>query len=307
MAKAVGGWQEKPHPSKNGIELAFTSGFNRVSRPPLTIRLGEMLKPKPDTERKPVRIRPPSPRTSPPREAVFGRSLSCEPTPKPIIRRRAQSLPSSSERKRSSSRLQVRFVDSLGMDLEDVKVFKVGEDPLVPQHVISRLLMSSELASGKHLEISLPYFKPAFAENLGEQPDFLKRLCRQYVCLEQVLCSELGIIGSAQVLNLAFEKDITVHYSFTDWKSRAESKASWVCSVLRNESDGEPDSDIFRFRLPVPPFILQPGAVLEFAICFRVVGADFWDNNDGHNYKLTCHSYKLTVPRECEDSMVHFI
>ncbi|KAG9353326.1 hypothetical protein JZ751_017903 [Albula glossodonta] len=307
MAKAGGWWQEKPHPGKNGIEpLAFTTGFSTVSRPFVTVRLGDILKPK-EVERKPVRIRPPSPRTPPPGGAVYRRSLSCEATPKPIIRRRAQSLPSVSERKRTSSRLQVRFVDSLGLDLEEVKVFRAGEDPLVPQHVISRLLMSSELASGKHLEISLPYLKPAFPESLVEQPDFLSRLRRQQVCLERVLCSELGIIGTVQVLNLAFEKDITVHYSFTDWKSHADSKASWVSSVLRDTSAGEPNSDIFRFRLPVPPFILQPGAVLEFAICFRVVGAEFWDNNDGHNYKLTCYSYKLTVPKECEDSMVHFI
>ncbi|XP_036387616.1 protein phosphatase 1, regulatory subunit 3Db isoform X2 [Megalops cyprinoides] len=303
MARA-GGWQQEW--PRSGTE-AFTSVFSTVSTPRVTVRLGDMLRPRPEAERKPVRIRPPSPRTPPPREVVFGRSLSCEPTPKPIIRRRAQSLPSSTDRKRNPSRLQVRFVDSLGLDLEKVKVFKVSEDPLVPQHVISRLLMSSELAAGKHLEISLPYFKPAFPENLGEQPDFLWRLCHQRVCLEQVLCSELGIIGSAQVLNLAFEKEVTVHYSFTDWKSSADTKAGWVSSMLRDRARGEPDSDIFRFRLPVPPFILQPGAVLEFAICFRVTGAEFWDNNNGHNYKLTCHSYKLTVPRECEDSMVHFI
>ncbi|XP_035244085.1 protein phosphatase 1 regulatory subunit 3D isoform X1 [Anguilla anguilla] len=305
MAKGGGWWQEKSLPGKSGIELANTSGLSTVSRPPVTIRLGEILKP--EAERKPVKIRPPSPRTPPPREAVFGRSLSVEPTPKPIIRRRAQSLPSTREQRRRSTRMQVRFVDSLGLDLEDVKVFKAGEDPLVPQHVISRLLMNSELASGKHLEISLPYFKPAFPENLGEQPNFLNILCRQQVCLERVLCSELGITGTAQVLNLAFEKEVMVHYSFTNWRSKGDSKASWVSSVVRNRMAGEPDSDIFRFRLPVPPFILQPGALLEFAICFQVEGSEFWDNNNGQNYKLTCHSYKLTVPRECEDSMVHFI
>ncbi|XP_064160167.1 protein phosphatase 1, regulatory subunit 3Db isoform X2 [Anguilla rostrata] len=231
MAKGGGWWQEKSLPGKSGIELANTSGLSTVSRPPVTIRLGEILKP--EAERKPVKIRPPSPRTPPPREAVFGRSLSVEPTPKPIIRRRAQSLPSTREQRRRSTRMQV--------------------------------------------------------------------------CLERVLCSELGITGTAQVLNLAFEKEVMVHYSFTNWRSKGDSKASWVSSVVRNRMAGEPDSDIFRFRLPVPPFILQPGALLEFAICFQVGGSEFWDNNNGQNYKLTCHSYKLTVPRECEDSMVHFI
>uniref|UniRef100_A0A3Q3W961 CBM21 domain-containing protein n=1 Tax=Mola mola TaxID=94237 RepID=A0A3Q3W961_MOLML len=193
-------------------------------------------------------------------------SFPSDPPTKTIMRRRAQSLSSSPERKRGLRSLQVRFVDSLGLELEEGKVFKVQEQPLKPQHVIFRLQMSSELAFGKSLE--LPYFKPCFPENMGAQPDFLKHLCKQSVYLEQVLCSEQGITGTVQVLNLAYEKEVTVHYSHRD-------------------------NNIFRFRLPVPPFILQPGAILEFAICYHVKGSEYWDNNNGQNYKLSCHSYKV--------------
>lgn len=306
MAKAGVERQEKAFPGKAGAEMQFTSGLSSVSMPKTTICLRKMFDPKPHPVKTPVRIRPPSHRPPPLKEPVFGRSLSCDPPTKPIMRKRAQSLPSSTERKKDPRSLQVRFVDSLGLELEDVKFFKVGEDPLIPPHVFSRLLMSSEVVSGKPLEISLPYFKPCFPDNIGALPDFLKRLYSQRVCLEQVLCSELGIIGTTQVINLTFEKEVTVHYSFTNWRSSADTKASWVSTLHREESVG-PESDIFRFRLPVPPFILQPGAVLEFAICLRVTGCEYWDNNGGQNYKLSCHSYKLTVPRECENSMVHFI
>lgn len=199
----------------------------------------------------------------------------------------------------------MRFVDSLGLELEDVKVFKVKEHPLIPQHVMFRLMMSSELAFGKSPELSLPYFKPCFPENVGAQPDFLERLGRQSVSLEQVVCSEQGITGTIRVLNLAYEKKVTVHYSFTNWRTHTDTTASWVSAGIPGENAAS-ETDIFRFRLPVPPFILQPGAMLEFAICYHVKGADHWDNNDGNNYKLSCHSYKVTVPRECEDSMLHF-
>lgn len=168
-----------------------------------------------------------------------------------------------------------------------------------------RLLMSSEQAFGKSLELSLPYFKPCFPENMGAQPDFVNRLCSQSVCLEQVLYSELCITGTIQVLNLAYEKQVAVHYSFTNWRTIAETTASWVSSGPPAEA-GAPHTDIFRFRLPVPPFILSPGATLEFAICYQVKGCTYWDNNNGQNYKLSCHSYKVSVPRECEDSMLHF-
>ncbi|KAL2090761.1 hypothetical protein ACEWY4_013024 [Coilia grayii] len=297
----------RPPGPKNDLGLQSTRGVSVVSQPTTTIRLSDIYNANLVPEHRPVRIRPPSPRPlTPLREPVFRRSLSCEPTPKPIMRPRAQSLPSSPGRRHGQAHMQVRFADSLGMELEKVKVFKDGEDPLVPHHVLCRLLMSSELFSGKDLELSLPYFKPSFPEDVGAQPGFVERLRGQAVCLERVLCSDVGIIGTVQVLNLAYQKEVTVRYSFTDWKSIAETKGSWVATVSSNQPD-QPEVDIFRFRLPVPPFILQPGATLEFAICFRVTGVEYWDNNGGHNYKLTCQNYKLSVPRECEDSMVHFI
>ncbi|XP_035799218.1 protein phosphatase 1, regulatory subunit 3Db [Amphiprion ocellaris] len=270
-----------------------------------TIRLRDLYDPKPQPPKAPVRIRPPSPRTPPAKEPFLSHGIPSDLPTKTIMRRRAQSLTSSAERKRELRRLQVRFVDSLGLQLEEIKVFKVQEKPLVPQHVMFRLLMSSEWAFSKSMELSLPYFKPCFPENMGAQPDFLKHLCSQTVCLEQVVCSDQGITGTIQVLNLAYEKQVTVHYSFTNWRTHSDTKASWVSSGHRGESNA-PETDVFRFHLPVPPFIMQPGAMLEFAICYHVKGCDYWDNNNGHNYKLSCHSYKVTVPRECEDSMLHF-
>ncbi|XP_068172352.1 protein phosphatase 1, regulatory subunit 3Db [Antennarius striatus] len=267
-----------------------------------TIRLRDIYDPKTQPPKEPVRIRPPGPRTPSVKELDLKRNLSGENPTKTIMRRRAQSLPGSAERRKELRSLQVRFVDSLGLELEEVKLFRAGESPLIPQHVMFRLLMSSEMAFGKSLELSMPYFKPCFPENPGDQPDFLERLRARRVCLEQVVCSDLGITGTIQVLNLAYEKDVTVRYSFTNWRTITETKASWASSGHRDS----PETDVFRFRLPVPPFILQPGAVLEFAICYRVEGTDYWDNNDGQNYKLSCHSYKVTVPRECEDSMLHF-
>lgn len=263
-----------------------------------TIRLRDIYDPKPPTVR--VQIRPPAPR-----EETFKEIMSLDPPTRTIVRRRAQSLPPCPQRKRGLGSQQVRFVDSMGLDLEEVKVFQVQEQPQIPQHVMFRLLMSSEMAFRKSLELSLPYFKPCFPENLGTGPEFLEHLSRQRVCLEQILCSELGIGGTIQVLNLAYEKKVTVHYSFTNWRIHTETTASWRSSGSRTKP-GAPETDIFRFRLPVPPFILQPGSILEFAICYRVQGSSYWDNNNGQNYKLACHSYKVTVPRECEDSMLHF-
>lgn len=168
--------------------------------------------------------------------------------------------------------------------------------------------MGAELADGRHMEISLPYLKPVFDQQPGDNtPYFLHRLKQQKVCLERVFCFEFGVMGVTQVLNLDFEKEVTARYSFTDWKNSTETQATWVSSLTKKLDDGgQLSCDTFRFHLPVPPF-LQPGAVLEFAIRYKVGGREYWDNNNGENYKLVCESYKLSVPKECEDSMVHFI
>ncbi|KAM8863971.1 protein phosphatase 1, regulatory subunit 3Da [Spinachia spinachia] len=290
-------------------EEEMYSSYSSVPRRCITINLTEMLEAdKPSRAKKPIPIRPPSPRVSLQGAKGFHRGLSCEATPKPIIRQRSRSLPSATEKKKQCRHVGVRFVDSLGLDLENIKLFKSGEDPFVPHHVAFKLLMGAELADGKHLEISLPYLKPVFGQQPGDRHGFLHRLNEQKVCLERVLCFELGVIGITQVLNVDFEKDVIARYTFTDWKSCTETKASWVSTITKTgeREEGQVSCDTFRFHLPVPPF-LQPGAVLQFAIRYKVCGAEYWDNNDGENYKLICHNYKLSVPKECEDSMVHFI
>uniref|UniRef100_H3C387 Protein phosphatase 1, regulatory subunit 3Da n=1 Tax=Tetraodon nigroviridis TaxID=99883 RepID=H3C387_TETNG len=193
-------------------------------KPSMSVNLTEMLRAdQQSAAKRPVSIRPPSATRVPvPGRQRPNQKVTCEPTPKPIIRQRSLSLPCDTERRKRCRNVGVRFVDSLGIDLEDIKVFKSGEDPCIPHHVTFRLLMGAELADGKHLEISLPYLKPAFSQQPGDQPGFLHRLSQQKVCLERVLCLELGVIGITQVINLDFEKDVTARFSFTGWKSCTE-------------------------------------------------------------------------------------
>ncbi|XP_054624738.1 protein phosphatase 1, regulatory subunit 3Da [Dunckerocampus dactyliophorus] len=303
------GWfigQEKILLSSSEQDTTMSSSCRVFSKPCVTINLTDMLQGvKSGSEKTPIPIRPPGPRFPSPKPHDL-HTPSCEPMPKSIIRQRSQSLPPVTDKKRQYRHTGVRFTDSLGLDLENIKLFDSGEEPCVPHHVSFRLLMAAEMADGTHLEISLPYLKPLFDQQPGDHPAFLHRLCKRKVCLERVLCLELSVIGIAQVLNLDFEKAVTARYSFTEWKSCAETKASWVSTSSKIcEGGGQLSCDVFHFHLPIPPF-LQPGAVLEFAIQYKVCGAEYWDNNDGENYKLVCHNYKHSVPKECEDSMVHF-
>ncbi|XP_059934027.1 protein phosphatase 1 regulatory subunit 3D [Mesoplodon densirostris] len=241
---------------------------------------------------------------------------SCDPCLRPIILRRARSLPSSPERRHKgagapgaacrpgcSRQNRVRFADALGLELAQVKVFNAGDDPSVPLHVLSRLSINSDLCcSSQDLEFTLQCLVPDFPPPV-EAPDFGERLGRQLVCLERVTCSDLGISGTARVRNLAFEKQVAVRYTFSDWRSAHEVVARW-----RGPADTEGAEDVFAFGFPVPPFLLALGSRVHFALRYRVAGAEYWDNNDGRDYSLTCRNHALHMPRgECEESWIHFI
>ncbi|XP_068928622.1 protein phosphatase 1 regulatory subunit 3D [Petaurus breviceps papuanus] len=239
-------------------------------------------------------------------------SSSCDPCLRPIIHRRARSLPSSPERRKKASgnagaqcrpgcsrQHRVRFADALGLELTQVKVFNVGEDPSVPLHVLSRLSINSDLCcSSQDLEFTIQCLVPDFPQP-ADGSDFSIRLQGQRVCLERVTSSDLGVSGTIRVFNVAFEKQVTVRYTYNCWRTQQEAGARW------RSSDG--DSDVFTFCFPVPPYLLGLTSVVQFAIRYRVGGNEYWDNNGGQNYSLRCQTHPLKMPQECEESWIHFI
>lgn len=244
------------------------------------------------------------------------RPPGCDPRLRPIIQRRSRSLPTSPERRAKAAgalgtacgagcnrQVRVRFADALGLELAQVKVFNAGDDPSVPLHVLSRLAINSDLCcSSQDLEFTLQCLVPDFSPPI-ETPGFAERLARQLVCLERVTCSDLGISGTVRVRNVAFEKQVTVRYTFSGWRSAHEAVARW-----RGPAGAEGTEDIFAFGFPVPPFLLELSSQVHFALRYGVAGAEYWDNNDGRDYSLTCRSHALHMPRgECEESWIHFI
>ncbi|KAI1233499.1 hypothetical protein IHE44_0004680 [Lamprotornis superbus] len=85
----------------------------------------------------------------------------------------------------------------------------------------------------------------------------------QQVCLERVTSSDLGLSGTIQVRNVAFEKQVSVRYTFNQWES-----------------------------------IHELSTLLQFAARYQVNGQEYWDNNRGKNYTLRCRTHPLKLPRE---------
>ncbi|WP_411676295.1 hypothetical protein [Caproicibacter sp.] len=84
-----------------------------------------------------------------------------------------------------------------------------------------------------------------------------------------------GYLGYVDVKNLAYQKNVTVHYT-TDGKSWQDVSAQY----LKNDPE-DPQYDVWEFS------IFAPSSPATFAIKYEVNGKTYWDNNNGNNYTLS--------------------
>ncbi len=80
------------------------------------------------------------------------------------------------------------------------------------------------------------------------------------------------LVGLARVLDMAYDKEVTVRYSTDDWATWEDSEASWA---------GE---DTWELRIEGLGVEDLPDEV-EFALRYRADGEEHWDNNGGENYR----------------------
>ncbi|KAM9301609.1 protein phosphatase 1 regulatory subunit 3D-like [Gastrophryne carolinensis] len=245
--------------------------------------------------------------TKPP--VTRGREVSIVPQ-SPTARRRAKSLPTPAERRHleiaAPRKKEVRFADSLGLELTSVRHFCDADMPRVPYHVLAGLRCREACPAGAELSTLLlrPGPTPASLEplftNPGIKPDFLELVRQRRLCLESVHTDPFSISGDIRVLNLSYEKEVVVRYSMDSWNTSSEMTAGYQ----RGFSDRY--TDRFSFKL-LCPTLLNKEAMLEFAIRYRVCGAEYWDNNDGENYKVKSHRPTVSPPRELNTAWIHFI
>nr|XP_014349298.1 PREDICTED: protein phosphatase 1 regulatory subunit 3E-like [Latimeria chalumnae] len=246
---------------------------------------------------------------SPSSENTRGRVSSLAPQ-SPTSRRRAKSQPAPSDRLKlgvtrveesPARRKKVRFADSLGLDLISVRHFCDADAPQVPDRVIASLRGKTPCHLGNLLTLPVQtvFYEPMFANPL-HSPHLYERLKHQKVCLETLGTDEFSISGVIRVLNLAYEKQVTVRYTLNGWISFLDIPASYI----PNACDG--NADKFSFKLITPAF-LESGGTLQFAIRYCVSGGEYWDNNEGNNYSVRSHKFKISPPKEWENAWIHFI
>lgn len=247
--------------------------------------------------------------TEPSKPVTRGREVNVVVPQSPTIRRRAKSLPTPAERRHlevAPRKKEVRFADSLGLELTSVRHFSDAELPRVPYHVLAGLRCRETCPAGAELSTLLfrptsssPQLEPLFT-NPGTKPDFLDLVRQRMVCLESAHTDPFCVSGDLRVLNLSYEKEVMVRYTVNSWSTSSEVMASFQ----RGYSDRY--SDRFSFKLLCPTLLNKEG-LLEFAIRYKVCGTEYWDNNDGENYKVRSHRATMSPPKEYENAWIHFI
>ncbi|XP_053305584.1 protein phosphatase 1 regulatory subunit 3E-like [Spea bombifrons] len=238
-----------------------------------------------------------------------GREVSLAPQ-SPTARRRAKSLPTPAERRHlevvAPRKKVVRFADSLGLELTSVRHYSNADLPRVPHHVLAGLRCGEACPAGAELSallfrpVSSSFYLDPLFTNPGTKPDFLDVVRQRRVCLESLHTDPFSITGELRVLNLSYEKEVVVRYTVDSWKTSNEILAGYQ----RGFSDRYTDK--FSFKLLCPALLNKEG-FLEFAIRYRVCGAEYWDNNDGHNYKVKSQRATVSPPKELDSAWIHFI
>uniref|UniRef100_A0A8C8AB39 Protein phosphatase 1 regulatory subunit 3E n=1 Tax=Otus sunia TaxID=257818 RepID=A0A8C8AB39_9STRI len=260
----------------------------------------------------------PAGRAAGPGPCASRRSHRAAPRPPPWIRR-ARCTPRCPRRRPGSTcratsspsrRKTVRFADSLGLELTSVRHFCEADLPQVPLPPRpADLFKTRKPPALGDLEPVLfgpppPLLEPLFPPQPGASPGFAERVRQHKVRLEWVRAEPAGLRGAVRVLNLAYEKAVSVRYTLNAWASCAEVPAAYQPA---GPADGL--TDRFAFFLPLGAAAAE--ATLEFAVRYRVAGAEYWDNNQGANYRLRGRQRipPATGPPQDPDSTawVHFI
>jgi len=181
----------------------------------------------------------------------------------------------------------VRFADILGLDLSEVRVF-ADEIPRIPKTAFEDLDVNLT-----DFEIGSPVTKQTFPQQIpaptstttslvpmfnqpGAETNFFQKVMERKVCLENAFMSGGSVIcGVVRVLNISFQKSVTVRWTVNDWNTVTDT----TCEYVQGSSVG--NTDKFSFRLQVGS--LPVGSRVQFCLRFDCEG-EHWDSNEGGNY-----------------------
>ncbi|XP_058985119.1 protein phosphatase 1 regulatory subunit 3B isoform X1 [Musca domestica] len=191
-------------------------------------------------------------------------------------------------------RKKVIFADDEGLSLTQIRV--MSEPSNVPPYWSMKFL--EQITQGLVTPHPADQWTVDFKQPASDYLVFRQTIERDFVSLENVIVKdeESIVVGTVKVKNISFAKEVVVRVTWDDWKSQQDIFCTY------NRAYGPATCahvvfDTFSFKITLPPSSKR----LEFCICYRADGQEYWDNNGGKNYTITKRSpfyYNALSPYE---------
>lgn len=141
----------------------------------------------------------------------------------------------------------------------------------------------AQVTHGAIAEVAPEPWEVGFQQPASDYLDFRRRLDTENVSLENVIVreTEQAVVGTVKVRNLSYNKEVFVRITSDGWRTHEDA----FCTYVRNTPAAQGVTvlyDTFSFRLTLPPRSRR----LEFCVCYRCDGSEFWDNNNSKNYVI---------------------
>ncbi|KAL3981508.1 putative phosphatase regulatory subunit family protein [Acanthocheilonema viteae] len=171
-------------------------------------------------------------------------------------------------------RKTVHFADSFGLDLVHQNYYEADDLSIELQKFGATYpsLFTKIIKSSRNVMLSFVKFQ----QRTDMEINYLTRI--QSVCLQHVKFVDMNIIGTINVLNISYEKQVYVRYTTDNWRTNTETAGRYENS---SSEDGCMDKFTFIISLPTD---FPIGATCEFCIRYMVNGIMYWDNSQGNNY-----------------------
>lgn len=213
------------------------------------------------------------------------------PLPTPMLRKKSGELVKSSMKHDSRAKSApttptgpkaVHFDEQL----ERVKLFLAQQKPTAVSRDGSPVETETEDDSEANAFPFPPMTTSIPAQITLVLPDFHKNMLPDLgsrdVCLEslEIAADSKSLKGTALLRNLAFEKRLSVRFTFDDWQTVSEVTGEWQATL----NGGQIDRWSFRIKLDDMLARIEDKK-LYLALKYQVAGQEIWDSNNGQNYK----------------------
>lgn len=189
---------------------------------------------------------------------------------------------------------KVVFADDRGFALEQIKF--MTEPSHLPPNWTLKFQSSPPPERKEPPKPVVDLWETRFVQPASNYLEFRRRVTQDCVSLENVIVkqNECAVDGTVKVKNLDFAKEVFVRMSSDGWLTSEDTFCAFVEPGPLNQN-GVSTYDTFGFRLQLPIHSRR----LEFCVCFRCKGEEYWDNNGGSNYCIEKASVRSTPAISC--------